>query len=96
MCIAQFIKVGVLKKIRLVTLIGRVKKMPKKGRKDVKKNVCFNQIYNFDTCSSSIFKGFFKTLISRSVALVTKKLWAIIVFFYTDRTFYRPVYYPMH
>jgi len=30
------------------------------------------------------------------VALVTNKLRAILDFFYTDRTFYRPVPYPMH
>ena len=32
----------------------------------------------------------------RSVALVTKKLWAILDFFFTDRTFFRPVPYPIN
>ena len=43
----------------------------------------------------SIFQGLFKKIVFRSVALVKKKLWAILDFFYTDRTFYRPVPYPI-
>ena len=46
--------------------------------------------------STPIFQGLFKIIIFRSVALVTKNLWAILVFFYTDRTFYRPVPSRMH
>ena len=44
----------------------------------------------------SIFQGLFKNLVYRSVALVIKKLWAILDFLYTDQTFYRPVPYHMH
>ena len=40
-----------------------------------------------------IFKGIKKNL--RSVALVTKKLRAILDFFYTDQTFYRTVSYAL-
>ena len=42
------------------------------------------------------FKGFFKNVVFSSVALVIKKLWAILDFFFTHRTFYLPVSYPMH
>ena len=51
----------------------------------------FKQISMSDTyVSTSIFKGLFKNLVFRSVkATVTKKLWAILVFLYTDRTSYR-------
>ena len=45
------------------------------------KNICF--------CFKKI--EFPKNLVFRSVALVTKKLWGILDFFSTDRTFYRPV-----
>ena len=39
---------------------------------------------------------FFKNIVFRSVALVIKKLWAILDFFlYKLQTFYRPVPYPM-
>ena len=38
------------------------------------------------------FKGF-SNLVFRSVALVTKKVWAFIDFFYTDRIFKSPVPY---
>ena len=37
-----------------------------------------------------IFKGLFKNIVFRSVALITKKL----DFFFTDRTFFRPIPYP--
>ena len=45
--------------------------------------------------STPIFQGLFKNIVFRSVALVIKKLWAILDFFYTLQTFYRPVPYPM-
>jgi len=38
----------------------------------------------------------FQKYIFRSVALFTKKLWAILDFFFTDRTFFRPVPYPVN
>ena len=37
-----------------------------------------------------------QNIVFRSVALVIKKLWAILDFLYTDQTFYRPVPYHMH
>ena len=45
--------------------------------------------------STPIFQGRFKNIVFRSVALVIKKLWAFLDFFYTLQTFYRPVPYPM-
>ena len=77
------------KKIRPITLIvwvlGRDKKM---------NFFCFKLISKCDTCFfvhvSTAFQKY------RSVALVTKKLWAILDFFFTDRTFFRPVPYPIN
>ena len=46
--------------------------------------------------STFIFQGLFKNRVFRSVALVIKKLWAIIDFYYTLRTFYHPLPHPMH
>ena len=46
--------------------------------------------------STSIFQGLFKNIVFGSVALVIKKLWDILDFFYTLRTFNRPVPFPMH
>ena len=40
------------------------------------------------------FQGLFKNMVFRSVALVTKKLWAISDFFFTDRTFLPPCTLP--
>ena len=45
--------------------------------------------------STFIFQGLFKKIVFRSVAFVIKKLWAILDF-YTDRDFYRPVFYPIN
>ena len=44
--------------------------------------------------STCIFQGLFKNIVFRSVALVTKKLWAILDFFFTDRTFFPPCTLP--
>ena len=41
--------------------------------------------------STAIFQGLFKNIVFRSVAFVIKKLWAILDFFCTLQTFYRPV-----
>ena len=43
--------------------------------------------------STPIFQGLFKNIVFRSVALVIEKLCAFLDFFYTLRTFYRPVPY---
>ena len=45
--------------------------------------------------STPFFQGLSKNIVFRSVALVIKKLWAILDFFNTLQTFYRPVPYPM-
>ena len=42
------------------------------------------------------FQGLFKNMVFRSVALVTKKLWAISDFFSQTGLFYRPVPYPIN
>ena len=64
--------------------------MPNKGGKcykilKKKKNQSVTHV------SRRIFQGLFKNIILRPVALVKKKLWAILDFFLTDRTFYGPV-----
>ena len=46
--------------------------------------------------SISSFQGLFRNIVFRYVALVTKKLWAILVFFCKDRTFFCPVTYPIN
>ena len=73
--------------------------MPKKGKKSEEKNIYFGlnkyqSVTHFSTC---IFQGL-KNIIFRSVALVTKKLCAILDFFSSkDRTFFsRPVQNAMH
>ena len=51
--------------------------MIKKG----KKKIYFKQISKFDIyVSTCIFQGHFKNIVFRSVALVIKKLWAILYF----------------
>ena len=68
-------------KIRSITFIvwvlGRVKKMLKKFLK----NQSMTHVF------TTIFQGVFKNIDFRSVALVIEKLWAILDFFFTDRTF---------
>ena len=68
-------------KIRLITLIvwvlGRVKKMPKKGKK--MKKIFFFVLNKYqsvlcDTCFYVHFSRAFKKIVFRSVALITKKL----------------------
>ena len=54
------------------------------------------KISKCDACFYTHFQGLFKNIVFRSVALVIKKLWAILEIFYTLRTFYRPAPYPMH
>ena len=56
--------------------------MPKKVQKN-KKNIFFvlNKYQSVTHVSTSIFQGLFRKIFSRSVALVTNKLWAIIDFF---------------
>ena len=62
--------------------------MPKKVQKN-KKNIFFvlNKYQSVKHVSTSIFQGLFRNIFSRSVALDTNKLWAIIDFFFKDRTF---------
>ena len=66
--------------------MGASKKISKKGKK-MKKNIvfCFKQISKCDTC---FYMLFFKNIVFKSVALVTKKLWAIF------RLFHRSTVYP--
>ena len=45
--------------------------------------------------STPIFRGLFKNIVFRSVALFIKKLWAILNFFNTLQTFHHPVPYLM-
>ena len=70
------------KKIRPITsivwVLGRVEKMPKKGKKNEKKIFFVSNKYeSVAHVSTCIFQGLFKYIVFRSVASVTKKLWAI-------------------
>ena len=80
-------KANSLKKIRSITFIvwvlGRVEKNAKKDRKNVKNIFFLNKHLSVTHVSTSIFQGLFKNKVFRSVALVTKKLWAILEFFFT-------------
>ena len=81
------------KKIRPITLIVWVleglKKCLKKGQK-IEKNIFFVLIkyHSLTHVSTCIFQGLFKNIVFRSVALVTKKLWAIL-----DLLFHRPDFF---
>ena len=55
---------------------------------------CFNKYQSATHVSTCIFQGLFKNIVFRSVALVTKKLWAILDFFFTDWTFLSPCTLP--
>ena len=63
--------------------------MPKKKSKNVKKKkFCLRQISKCDTCFYTHFsRAFQKYSFYRSVALVIKKLWANLDFFYTLQIF---------
>ena len=52
--------------------------MPRKGKKC--KNIIFvlNKYQDVTHVSASIFQGLFNNIVFRSVAFVTKKLWAIL------------------
>ena len=87
MFIAQFFKASSLKKIRQITLIvwvlRRVKKMPKKVKKNEENFFCFvlNKYHSVTHVSASIFQGLFKNIVLRSVALVIKKVVGYFRFF---------------
>ena len=67
---------------------GGLKKMSKKGQKNETKIFFVLAKYQSMThVSTSIFEGLFKNNVFRSV--VTKKIWAILDFFFKDRTFLR-------
>ena len=55
--------------------------------------LCFKQISKCDTC---FYINFFNYKIFRFLAFVTKSYGLFYIFFYNDRTFYRPVPYSMH
>ena len=60
-------------------MLGRGEKMPIKGSKKFFKKHFFvlNKYQSVTHVSTWIFRGLFKKIVFRSVALVTKKLWAI-------------------
>ena len=61
-------------------MLGRVVKMSRKGFE--KLYIFLKQITRCDTCFYIIFKGLFKSIVFRSVDLVTRKLnWLIFDFF---------------
>ena len=54
---------------------------------------CFKQISKFDThVSTSIFKWLLKNVIFKSVALVLKKLWAMLYFSFTQTRLFNVLY----
>ena len=59
-----------------------LKKCKKKGKKNLR-NICFvlNKYQSVAHASTSIFQGLFKNKVFRSLAFVTKKLWAILNFY---------------
>ena len=69
--------------------------MPKKSQKNVK-NIFFvrNKYQNMTHVSAPIFQGLFKNIVFRSVALVIKNLWAILVFFLHTPGFLPPFTLP--
>ena len=78
MFIAQFFMGSSKKNIRPITLIvwvlGRVKKMPKKGPTNEKKKFfVLNKYQNVTHISTFIFQGLYKTIVFRSLALVAQK-----------------------
>ena len=66
-------------------MLGRVEnKAKKKVLKKEKKNICLFVLKTYQNethVSTSTFKGLFKNIVFIFVALVTKKLWAILDFF---------------
>ena len=67
--------------------------MPKKMSKKWKK-IFFFVLYKYQSVthvSTCIFQGLFKNIAFRSVALVTKKLWAILDFFSQTGLFLKTV-----
>ena len=73
-------------------MLGRGEKNSEKGLKKGEKN----KYQSVTHVSSCILQGLFKNIVLRSVALVTKKLWAILEFFFTDCTYFRPVPFPIN
>ena len=71
------------------------KKCLKKDKKDEKKIFFFvvNKYQSMTHVYKYIFQGLFKNIVFRSVALVTKNVWAILDIFFTDLTFFRPINY---
>ena len=77
MCIAQLFKASSLKKNRIANFnsLGAIKVLKKKILK-CRKYFCFLKITRFDT--GFMFHWLFKKVIFRSLAKITKRLWAIL------------------
>ena len=56
--------------------------MPKKGSKSEKEFFVLNKYQSVTHVSTWIFQGLFISIVFKSVALLTKKLWAISDFFF--------------
>ena len=65
--------------------------MPKKGQTNVK-NIFFFKYQSVTHVSIPIFQELFKNIVFRSVALVIKKLWAILDFFLTHTGLFTALY----
>ena len=68
--------------------------MPKKGAKKWRKKIIFvlNKYLSVTHVSTWIFQGLYIIIVFRSIALVTKKLWAIIVSFHRQDFFFALYY----
>ena len=72
-----------------------IEKNWKKGQKNVK--IFFFVLKKYQSVthvSTFIFQGIFKNIVFRSVALVIKKLWAILDFFFNTPDFLPPCTLP--
>ena len=69
--------------------------MPKKGKKMKEKKFVLNKYQKVTRVFTCIFQGLLKkNIVFRSVALVTKKWWAILDFVFHRPFFFPPLPYP--
>ena len=79
---AQLFKASLLKKKleQIVWVLDRVNKNANKRVRKMRKKFVLNKYQSVTYVSTFIFQGFFKKKVYRSVALVTKNVWAILDF----------------
>ena len=72
-------------------MLGRVENVKKEKKTHF---FVLNKSQSVTRASTSIFQRLIKNIVFRSTALVTKKLWVILVFFSQTR-YFRPIPYPI-